>query len=107
VLFADNSDKRCGPISGTLLRQCSAEPSSFLSPRLRRRLSERLGEQAWRQSGLGGPDDIDQLQQRIVSLDVQLADIKIQLDERDEELAAARLANREMITSLNASRPST
>lgn len=56
---------------------------------------------------LGPPYDIDQLQQRISSLDAQLADMKIQLDERDDELAAARLANREMMVSLNASPPST
>jgi hypothetical protein len=28
---------------------------------LEKRLSEILGEQAWRQSGLGAPDDIEQL----------------------------------------------
>lgn len=74
---------------------------------LERRLSELLGQQAWRDSGLGAPDDIDQLQQRISSLEAQLADMKIQLDERDDELAAARLTNREMMVSLNASAPST
>src|SRR5205814_1528147 len=34
---------------------------------LEKRLSEALGEQAWRQSGLGAPDDIDALNQRIVT----------------------------------------
>jgi len=36
---------------------------------LETRLSELLGEQAWRESGLGAPDDIEQLKQRIVFLD--------------------------------------
>lgn len=69
---------------------------------LERRLSEILGEQTWRDSGLGAPDDIDRLHQRIASLEGQLADTQIQLDERTEELAAARSANRELMTHLNA-----
>jgi polyhydroxyalkanoate synthesis regulator phasin len=72
---------------------------------LERRLSALLGEQTWRDSGLGAPDDLDQLHQRIASLEVQVADLRIQLDERNDELAAARLANREMMSRLNASRP--
>lgn len=69
---------------------------------LERRLSALLGEQTWRDSGLGAPDDVDQLHQRIVSLETEVADVRIQLDERTEELAAARLANRELMTRLNA-----
>lgn len=71
---------------------------------LEARLSELLGEQAWHQSGLGAPDDIDQLKQRIVFLEQQGVDLRLQLEERDQELAAARGANRELITKLNASR---
>lgn len=71
---------------------------------LERRLSELLGEQAWRQSGLGAPDDIEQLKQRIVFLEQQVLDTRLQLDERDQELAAARDANRELITRINATR---
>lgn len=59
------------------------------------------GEQAWRDSGLGAPDDIDRLHQRISSHEAEIADIRLQLDERTEELAAARLANRELMTRLN------
>jgi hypothetical protein len=40
---------------------------------LRRRLSEVLGEQAWRESGLGGPDDIQTLQRRITDLEQHAA----------------------------------
>lgn len=71
---------------------------------LQTRLSELLGEQAWRASGLGAPTDIEQLQQRIVFLEQQAVDLRLQLDERDQELAAARGANRELITRLNGSR---
>jgi hypothetical protein len=71
------------------------------------RLSELMGEQVWRDSGLGAPDDIDRLHQHIELLGAELSDAKIQLDERSEELAAARLANRELMTRLNASRKTT
>ena len=70
---------------------------------LETRLSELLGEQAWRQSGLGAPDDIEQFKQRNVFLEQQVIDLRLQLEERDQELAAARAANRELITQLNAS----
>jgi hypothetical protein len=69
---------------------------------LEKRLSEILGEQAWHESGLGAPDDIDQLTRRIVTLEQQTVDLHLQLAERDQDLDAARAANRELITRLNA-----
>ena len=72
---------------------------------LETRLSELLGEHAWRQSGLGAPEDIEQLKQRIVFLEQHVVDLQLQLEERDQELGAARAANRELMTHLNASRP--
>jgi hypothetical protein len=72
---------------------------------LENRLSELLGEQAWRATGLGAPTDIDHLQQRIVTLEQQVVDSRLQLEERDQDLAAARAANRELMTSLNALLP--
>jgi phage-related minor tail protein len=68
---------------------------------LEKRLSEALGEQAWRQSGLGAPADIDALNQKITHLEQQAADLRLQLGERDQDLAAARAANRELMTQLN------
>ena len=68
---------------------------------LERRLSLALGQQAWRESGLGAPHDIDQLNQRITELEQQKTDLTLQLQERDDDLAAARAANRELITRLN------
>lgn len=73
---------------------------------LEQRLSELLGEQTWRESGLGAPDDIDQLQQHVAALEGQLIDTRVQLGERDDELVAARTANRELMTRLNVSRQS-
>jgi hypothetical protein len=69
---------------------------------LEKRLSEALGNQAWRESGLGTPADIDALNQKITHLEQQAAGLRLQLEERDEDLAAARAANRELMAQLNA-----
>ena len=68
---------------------------------LEKRLSEALGEQAWRESGLGAQPDIDALTARIAQAEQQTADLRIQLADRDDELAAARAANRELMTRIN------
>jgi hypothetical protein len=68
---------------------------------LEKKLSELLGEQAWRESGLGAPEDIDALKRRITQLEQTTVDLTRQLEERAEDLAAARAANREMIAQMN------
>ncbi len=68
---------------------------------LEKRLSEALGEQTWRESGLGAPTDIDALHQQISQLEQHNLDLRQQLDECDEDLAAARAANRELMARLN------
>lgn len=65
------------------------------------RLSETLGEAVFRDSGLGAPDDIHCLQQALTDREQQLLELRRQLEERDDELAAARAANRELMTQLN------
>jgi hypothetical protein len=72
---------------------------------LEKRLSEILGEQAWRQSGLGAPDDIEQLKARITALEQQVIDLRLHEEELTDELTAARAANRELMTRLNAASP--
>jgi hypothetical protein len=69
---------------------------------LEKRLSEALGEHAWRESGLGTPADVDALNQQITHLEQQAIDLRLQLAERDEDLAAARAANREFMARINA-----
>ncbi len=69
--------------------------------RLERRLSQALGEHAWRESGLGAPHDIEELQQRITLLEQHNVDLRLQLEERQQDLDAARAANREMMAHLN------
>jgi hypothetical protein len=71
---------------------------------LEQRLSESLGEQAWHQSGLGVPDDIDQLKQQIGRLEPHTIDLRLQLEERDDDLAAARAADRGLMAQLNTPR---
>ena len=72
---------------------------------LERRLSEALGEHAWRESGLGNPADVDALHQQITQLEQQVIDLGLQVAERDEDLAAARATNREFMARLNAPHP--
>jgi len=73
---------------------------------LEKHLSQDLGEQAWRASGLGAPTDVDVLTQRIVHLEQAAADLRLQLAERDDELNAARAANRELMLRANHAPPS-
>ncbi|MFJ2867461.1 DUF6262 family protein [Kitasatospora sp. NPDC087314] len=68
---------------------------------LEQRLSEVLGEQVWRTSGVGPPSDIDRLQARITELEQQNLDLNLQLGEKEEELSAARAANRELTKTIN------
>ncbi|GGZ93265.1 DUF6262 family protein [Streptomyces bluensis] len=80
------------------------ERNTRLATRVRQletRLSEQLGEQAWSESGLGVAPNIDQLQRRIASLEQELAQKRGELEERTEELEAARAANRELTRVLN------
>jgi chromosome segregation ATPase len=71
---------------------------------LEKRLSTVLGEQAWNETGLGAPDDIDQLKQQIVHLEQHIIDQRLQHEEHTQDLDAARAANRELMTQLNAAR---
>lgn len=68
---------------------------------LEKRLSETLGKQVWRESGLGAPADIEELQQTITRLEQQTVDLTGALEEREAELAAAREANRQLTKALN------
>ncbi|MFF5969883.1 hypothetical protein ACFY64_40640 [Streptomyces collinus] len=69
------------------------------------RLSQVLGEQVWRESGIAGPDETEQLQARITTLEQQVIDLELKIQERDDDLAAARAANRELIAQLNRAAP--
>ena len=81
------------------------ERAARLAARVRQlehRLSELLGQQTWHESGLGAPADIDALNQKITHLEQHAADLRLQLEERGQDLDAARAANRELMAQLNA-----
>jgi flagellar capping protein FliD len=59
-------------------------------------------QQAISASGLGAPEDIDRLRRHITELEQTVVDLTRQLEERGEELDAARAALREMIAQMNA-----
>jgi len=104
-LIADGSVTRTSLQADLHAAQARSARFTARVQQLERRLSELMGEQTWQSSGLGAPDDIDQLHRRITSLEAEVADVRIQLGERTDELNAARLANRELMTRLNLQRP--
>lgn len=69
--------------------------------RLEQRLSQALGQDAWRAAGLGSPTDVNALQQKIANLEQGIADLTAQLGKRDDDLAASRATNRDLMTQLN------
>jgi len=104
---ASSSDRNGSAVSKTSLQADLANAHGQIARQqsrirqLEKRLSEHLGEQAWRESGLGAPIDIDQLQHRVTQLEQLVAELRGQLDDREQELDAARAANRELIINVN------
>jgi Family of unknown function (DUF6262) len=68
---------------------------------LEERLSELLGTQISQRAGLTAPASDAALRDQLETLGQQVLDLRRGLEERDEELAAAREANRQMMTELN------
>ena len=65
------------------------------------RLSEVLGEEVFRASGIGRSDDSEALRTRIGQLEQQVLDLRQELEERTDDLDAARAANRDLIARVN------
>ncbi|MFJ3840646.1 DUF6262 family protein [Streptomyces sp. NPDC054904] len=68
---------------------------------LEKRLSQVLGTQAWQESGLGAPSDIDELQRKITRLEQRNVELASALEEARSDLDAARAANRDLTRALN------
>ncbi|WSR21178.1 DUF6262 family protein (plasmid) [Streptomyces sp. NBC_01207] len=68
---------------------------------LEKRLSQVLGTQAWQESGLGAPADIDELQRQITRLEQRNVELASALEEARSDLDAARAANRDLTRALN------
>jgi chromosome segregation ATPase len=65
------------------------------------RLSEVLGEEVFRASGIGCSDDSEALRTRAGQLEQQALDLRQELEERTADLDAARAANRDLMTLAN------
>ena len=65
------------------------------------RLSELLGTQVSQRAGLGPPPDIAALDDQVQALQQENLGLRRRAEEREEELAAAREANRRLMTELN------
>jgi hypothetical protein len=101
-------DAGTGPAAGSaslkadlLNAQHRSERMAARVRQLEHKLSALLGVHAWRESGLGAPDDTDELKQQNALLEQHVADLRLRLDERDQDLTAARSANRELMAQLN------
>ena len=68
---------------------------------LGQRLSELLGTQVSQRTGLAPPPDAAALRDQIQALQQENLDLRRRAEERDEELAAAREANRRLMAELN------
>ncbi|GAA1425973.1 hypothetical protein GCM10009601_33910 [Streptomyces thermospinosisporus] len=66
-----------------------------------RLLSQALGAQAWQESGLGAPTDVDELQRKFTRLEQRDVELTAQLEEARSGLDAARAANRDLTRALN------
>lgn len=65
------------------------------------RLSELLGQQAFERSGLGAPPNTAALHAELEQQRQTVLDLERALEERDEELAAARETNRRLMAEVN------
>jgi len=65
------------------------------------RLSEVLGQEVFRTSGIGRTDDSEALRTRIGQLEQEVLDLRQELEERTDDLDAARAANRDLMTLAN------
>jgi Family of unknown function (DUF6262) len=71
------------------------------------RLSDVLGAEAFQRSGLGAPADTAALQVQVGQLQQRVLDLERALEEREEELAAAREAHRRLMAEHNRATAST
>lgn len=68
---------------------------------LEARLSELLGEQAYSRTGLGAPHDHTALEEQNQILQNEIQELHAKLQDQEEELGAAREANRQVMGHLN------
>ncbi|MEU7895559.1 hypothetical protein AB0B45_22225 [Nonomuraea sp. NPDC049152] len=64
-----------------------------------------MGQQVFDRSGLGAPTSTAALQDELEAQKQTVLDLRRLLEEREEELAAARETNRRLMNQLNRTRP--
>ncbi|MFM9700551.1 hypothetical protein [Streptomyces europaeiscabiei] len=64
-------------------------------------MSQLMGEQARRASGLGAPADYEELQRQAARLERANIELSAKLEDKQAELDTARAANREPTRALN------
>lgn len=112
VIAAAEDPAASGPAgAGAVSRRSLLADNANLRERSRRleqharsledRLSELLGTQVSRRTGLGSPPDVAALKDQVQALQQENLDLRRRAEERDEELAAAREASRRLMTELN------
>ena len=65
------------------------------------RLSEILGEEIFHASGIGHTDETETLRTQVHELEQNVLDLRQELEERTDELGAARAANRDLMATVN------
>ena len=110
-IHARSADPAASPASTAASKQSLLADLANLreqNQRLRRqntdltaRLSEVLGEEVFRASGIGRTDDTEALRTRVGQLEQQVLDLRQELEERTDDLDAARAANRDLMTLAN------
>jgi hypothetical protein len=112
VIAAAEDPATNGPAgAGAVSRRSLLADSANLRDRSRRleqharsledRLSELLGTQVSQRTGLGPRPDVTALSDQVQALRQENLDLRRRAEEREEELAAAREANRRLMTELN------
>jgi chromosome segregation ATPase len=115
VIAAAENPRTEGPAgAGTVSRRSLQADNANLRERNHRleqhvrsledRLSELLGTQISQRTGLGPPPDAAAMKDQIQALQQGNLDLRRTIEERDEELAAAREANRRLMAELNKAR---
>src|SRR5579875_2065781 len=78
-------EMRSPPAASPAAQERTVRQAARIS-QLQRKLSEMLGQPAWRESGLGAPADIDALNQKITHLEQHVTDLRLQLELADDDL---------------------
>jgi hypothetical protein len=88
-------------VSRTRTARAVSATSTQSPPLLPLRVDLPLGEEVFRASGIERSDDSEALRVRVGQLEQQVLDLRQELEERTDDLDAARAANRDLMTLAN------